>query len=158
MPKSKPPKPAPTAEERKRASLERRLAKAARGITATTPQEVARLSAKLQVRLTQAQLTALRAKAAAADMELVEFARSHLVTLAGATITTPAAKPKKAPPPPALAVSDVAVYQELRRQGVNLNQIAHALNTYRMPAPPELGPLLGDIRLLIAASIRRGAP
>ena len=34
-----------------------------------------------------------------------------------------------------------AVFHELRKQGVNLNQIAHHCNRHQLPPPPELGEL-----------------
>lgn len=43
---------------------------------------------------------------------------------------------------------------ELRRQGVNLNQIARHCNSHQVPPPPSLEPLLRAIRELLTA--RRG--
>lgn len=47
------------------------------------------------------------------------------------------------------AVLDVAVFTELRRHGVNLNQIARHCNTHQVPPPPSLEPLLIAIRDLL---------
>lgn len=46
---------------------------------------------------------------------------------------------------------------ELRRIGVNVNQIAHHCNRHQVPPPAELEPLLAEIRSLLAASWRRAA-
>ena len=40
------------------------------------------------------------------------------------------------------------IYQELRRQGVLLNQIAHHCNTHKMPPPPEVADLAKVIMAL----------
>ena len=40
------------------------------------------------------------------------------------------------------------VFHELRRQGVNLNQIAHLCNRHQMPPPPQLGELATVITAL----------
>ena len=41
-----------------------------------------------------------------------------------------------------------AVFHELRKQGVNLNQIAHHCNRNQLPPPPELGELARVIMAL----------
>jgi len=50
---------------------------------------------------------------------------------------------------------DAGLELQARRLGTNLNQIAHRLNAQNLPAPPELAPLLADIRALINEA---GAP
>jgi carbamoylphosphate synthase small subunit len=40
------------------------------------------------------------------------------------------------------------IYQELRRQGVLLNQIAHHCNTHKIPPPPEVTALASTILAL----------
>ena len=40
------------------------------------------------------------------------------------------------------------VFHELRRQGVNLNQIAHLCNRHQLPPPPQLGELATVITAL----------
>lgn len=46
-----------------------------------------------------------------------------------------------------LALSSVVT--ELRKIGVNVNQIAKHCNTFQMPPPAELNPLLGELRTLL---------
>ncbi len=46
--------------------------------------------------------------------------------------------------PEAKALTELA--EQARRLGVNLNQIAHVMNMLRVPPPPELRPLLNDLR------------
>jgi hypothetical protein len=60
-------------------------------------------------------------------------------------------KPKAAPQP----FFDPDIWTQIRRIGVNLNQIAHRLNADRHPAPPTLEPLLKDIRLLLSLKLPR---
>lgn len=48
---------------------------------------------------------------------------------------------------------DPRAYNELRRQGVNLNQIAHRMNALGVPPPPELIEVLSSIRRIIAANV-----
>ena len=53
------------------------------------------------------------------------------------------ARSKKSAPATAPVFGDAtrAVFHELRRQGVNLNQIAHLCNRNQVPPPPELNEL-----------------
>lgn len=48
---------------------------------------------------------------------------------------------------------DPATFHEIRRLGVNLNQIARRLNAQDMPPPPELGPLLADIHAILKKAL-----
>jgi mobilization protein NikA len=48
-----------------------------------------------------------------------------------------------------------ATFHEIRRLGVNLNQIARRLNAQDMPAPPELGPLLAEIHAALRKALLR---
>ncbi len=45
-----------------------------------------------------------------------------------------------------ISPGDRLIADQIRRMGINLNQIAHMQNMLRVPAPPELGPLLLEIR------------
>ena len=44
---------------------------------------------------------------------------------------------------------DPLFLNHLSRIGSNLNQIARALHTFRMPLPPELGPTLEELRAIL---------
>lgn len=45
--------------------------------------------------------------------------------------------------------------QQLRKIGVNVNQIAHHCNRFQVPPPAELAPLLSEIRSLLNAAWSR---
>ena len=47
---------------------------------------------------------------------------------------------------------EISLVTQLRKIGVNVNQIAHHCNRFQVPPPAELGPLLTEIRSLLAAS------
>lgn len=46
-------------------------------------------------------------------------------------------------------------FHQIRRLGVNLNQIARRLNAQDMPAPPELAPLLAEIHAALRKALLR---
>lgn len=48
---------------------------------------------------------------------------------------------------------DLDLATQLRKIGVNVNQIAHHCNCYQVPPPADLGPLLTQIRSLLSASL-----
>lgn len=60
------------------------------------------------------------------------------------------ARSKKASPSttPVFGEATRDVFHELRRQGVNLNQIAHLCNRHQLPPPPQLGELATVITAL----------
>jgi hypothetical protein len=97
----------------------------------------------MNFRLTLAEALSLRERAAAAGKSVSDFARDAALG---------------ARPGPAVAARPFALepasYHQIRRLGINLNQIAHRLNAQDMPAPPELGPLLMEIR----AALRNALP
>ena len=47
---------------------------------------------------------------------------------------------------------EISLVTQLRKIGVNVNQIARHCNRFQVPPPAELGPLLSEIRGLLAAS------
>ncbi len=51
--------------------------------------------------------------------------------------------------------AELNLAQQLRKIGVNVNQIAHHCNRFQVPPPAELGPLLADIRALLNAAWSR---
>jgi hypothetical protein len=82
------------------------------------------------------------AKAKASGISHVEFARSR--ALRGI------ARKKKSAGIEAPFISDIArdLFHEARRQGVNLNQIAHHCNRHQVPPPPEIAVLLEKLGTL----------
>lgn len=44
---------------------------------------------------------------------------------------------------------ELGLAQQLRKIGVNVNQIAHHCNRFQVPPPAELAPLLAEIRSLL---------
>jgi hypothetical protein len=48
---------------------------------------------------------------------------------------------------------DPASFHQIRRLGVNLNQIAKRLNAQDIPAPPELAPLLAEIDAVLKKAL-----
>jgi len=83
-----------------------------------------RRTAQVSVAVSPAEMAALQEKAARAGMNVTAFARA-------------AALSRKLPTAPASSV-DFETRQELRRIGVNLNQIAKALNARREALPASL--------------------
>ena len=50
---------------------------------------------------------------------------------------------------------ELKLAQQLRKIGVNVNQIAHHCNRFQVPPPAELAPLLSEIRSLLNATWSR---
>ena len=118
---------------------------------------------KVQFRASVAEIVLYAKAAEKAQMRLGDYARA--VMKSAARSQTAGAPPKPAKPRRRAAVEtieplrlDAAAHQQIRMLGVNLNQIAHRLNTFDIVHPPELGPLLADIRRLLADSFGRSGP
>lgn len=47
---------------------------------------------------------------------------------------------------------EISLAQQLRKIGVNVNQIAKHCNRFQVPPPAELDPLLTEIRALLASA------
>jgi hypothetical protein len=120
---------------------------------------------RMTLRFTASELLATKEAAAAAGMSLSDWVRSRAMDRRAAAKAAAAAggsgrkrsgkagtADRGGPPKPLL---DPAVYHELRHQGVNLNQIAHRMNTQDMLPPPELYALLEDIRRLIRVPVSK---
>jgi hypothetical protein len=93
---------------------------------------------QLNLSLTDAEINVLRLRAAAAEMRLVDYSRLMLL--------------RKSPTLPRathLQIDQLA-YEQLKRLGNNLNQIARVVNTTRQPPPPVLDALLHDIRAVLS--------
>jgi hypothetical protein len=94
-------------------------------------------------RVTAEELYRLTVKAVKSGKSLSEFARTKVIA---ARSRRPA---RAADDAGSLVAIDHALFDELRRQGVNLNQIARHCNTQQVPPPPSLEPLLREIRDLL---------
>jgi hypothetical protein len=97
-------------------------------------------------RFTEAEVTRLDARAKAAGRTLSDYARSRL-------LDGDEGQPKKAAPGAAMTSrSEFALRslaEQMRRVGVNLNQIAHRMNEQRIPPPRELTLVLDEIRTYV---------
>jgi hypothetical protein len=93
---------------------------------------------QLNVALTRPEFDAIRAKAALSGRRSVDYARAVLLGKNSVDRRVPG------------TVHERLCHEQLKRIGNNLNQIAKMLNTYRLPPPPDLEPLLREIRRLIA--------
>jgi hypothetical protein len=101
-------------------------------------------------RLTLDEALALRERAARAGQSISDYARQASLAYRRHSGTQ-----RDAIHPFAM---EPATFHEIRRLGVNLNQIAKRLNAQDMPAPPELAPLLAEIyAVLKKALLRYGA-
>ncbi len=96
----------------------------------------------MNFRLTLEEALALRERAARAGKSLSDYARD--ATLAARAI-------KSSPIPP--FAMEPSSFHQIRRLGVNLNQIAHRLNALDLPPPPELAPLLRQIRAALQKAL-----
>ena len=94
------------------------------------------------LRLTLPELLELRERAARAGQSVSDYLRQR--ALAG--------HPSRQQPPAPLAL-EPASYIQIKRLGVNLNQIARRLNAQDLPAPPELSPLLADIQAALRKAL-----
>ncbi len=83
-------------------------------------------------------------KAQRSGLSVGDFVRARSL---GARKRKPATVTAMSPLPADL---DLAI--QLRKIGVNVNQIAHHCNRFQVPPPAELEPLLRDIRRLLTAS------
>ena len=82
----------------------------------------------------------VRAHAIKAGMQAADYGRAQLM----------AERRVRAVRPTTSQHADPLLLAHLSCLGNNLNQIARALNGYRMPVPPDLGPLLQAIRDIIS--------
>ena len=96
----------------------------------------------ISFRVTAEEQFALAEKAEHSGMTASEYARSRAMR--------GIARARKAAANPAELFGERtrAVLHELRKQGVNLNQIAHHCNRHQLPPPPEVSALAGAIMAL----------
>lgn len=95
----------------------------------------------ISFRVTAEEHFALLDKAERSGMSAGEYARSRV--LRGIARAKAAAKPAEQ-----FGDGTQAVLHELRKQGVNLNQIAHHCNRHQIPPPPALPELITQLQKL----------
>jgi hypothetical protein len=108
------------------------------------PREAQPRNHHVAFRLTLEEAVALRECAAKAGRSLSDYARDAALSrrLSG--------QGREGRGPFAM---EPASFHEIRRVGVNLNQVARRLNAQDMPAPPELVPLLAEIRAVLKKAL-----
>jgi hypothetical protein len=95
---------------------------------------------RLNLSLTDGELESVKRRAEAVGMRPVHFSR--------ALVLADNAKPGVTRP--AESNADRLIYSSLTRLGNNLNQLVRHLHATGDPLPPDLEPLLADIRAIIA--------
>jgi hypothetical protein len=96
----------------------------------------------ISFRVTAEEHFALLAKAERSGMTAGEYARSR--SLRGIARAKKAAATRKE----LFGERTRAILHELRKQGVNLNQIAHHCNRHQFPPPPEVIDLAASLKAL----------
>jgi hypothetical protein len=120
--------------------MARRKLKQQRGSTGRPKAEVVK-DRFVSFRVTEEELFKLMDKAERSGVSHVEFARSR--ALRGI-----ARGKKKDSRGEVFGEFDRALFHEARKQGVNLNQIAHHCNAFRVPPPREFVVLLKKLNAL----------
>jgi hypothetical protein len=112
-------------------------------------------------RFTEAEIARLEARARASGRTLSSYVRRALLDGHAEAATEAAGSPNpdagagnghpnnRAPRRPGGDYAVQRLAEEMRRVGVNLNQIAHRMNEQRTPPPRELTMLLDDIRAYV---------
>ncbi|RTL70319.1 MAG: MobC family plasmid mobilization relaxosome protein [Hyphomicrobiales bacterium] len=102
----------------------------------------------ISFRVTAEEYFLLLDKANRSSMSPGEYARSRAMR--------GVARKKKAPPAPEelFGTSTRALLGELRKQGVNLNQIAHLCHRHQLPPPVGLAELITELQALWRKVIR----
>ena len=105
-------------------------------------------------RFNDAEIARLRARARAAGCTLSSYVRARLLEAPGPEPGPVERRKVHALSAEATRRSEAdfgrrALAEQMRRVGVNLNQIAKRMNAERIPAPRELTSLLNDIRAYV---------
>lgn len=119
---------------------------------------------KLQVRATAAERLAIAEAASLVGLSVTEFMRGQLLQAAerlrvdarpAIAEVTRRKRGRRGQGPVATGAArhDPLLYDQVRRVGVNLNQITKRLHSRDEPAPPELPVLLREIRSLLAKGV-----
>jgi len=109
------------------------------------PEQKIKRDEQLNLRLTAYERESLSRRAAKAGLRLADFGRWLLLSDRRVVV-------RNAPPAPEI---EHLLFEQLKRLGNNLNQVARRLNAMNLPAPPSLEPLLRDIRALLDRGFRR---
>ena len=107
-----------------------------------------RRTAKVGLRFRASEHAALVSAAGRSGVQVVEYVRSAALEAAGRTSV--------APPGPPLAVlieEQTLVRRELRRIGVNLNQIVAAMHAGQAVVPSELATTIEELRQQLAHTV-----
>lgn len=111
-------------------------------------------SAKLQLRATEAECLALRQAASLSGQTLTDFLRTTLLDAAAVTRVDP--RPAKSeitrarwPRQVAASTLDWLAWDQVRRIGVNLNQMVKLCHSHRQPPPPDAYALVQQIHQLL---------
>lgn len=102
---------------------------------------------RLTLRYTAAELLAVKEAAAACGVSPYDWVRSRSIPRTGRSAirkAEPNSTGKRAVPG-----IDTRLFIELRRQGVNLNQIAHRLNSNDLAHPADLSAVIVEIRAIL---------
>jgi hypothetical protein len=94
--------------------------------------------------LTASELESIKQRSTALGMRPVHFGRAVLLN---GTVRAPANSEAK-------THAQRLIYAQLARLGNNLNQMVRHLHRTRDPLPPDLEPLLRDIRQIIARRVQ----
>jgi hypothetical protein len=94
---------------------------------------------QLNIKLTRLEFDVVKSRANAFGRRPVDFGRAVL-------LSSERAPPAKHSP---FGTVERAWVEQLRRVGLNLNQLVRHLHTFKEPVPPTLEPLLKDIRQLL---------
>ena len=92
---------------------------------------------QLNFSFTEAEIDLLRRRADQAQLRLVDYGRLVLLRKSSLPVAAP------------IAQIDRVAYEQLKRLGNNVNQIARVLNATRQAPPANLEPLLADIRMVL---------
>ncbi len=103
---------------------------------------------RLTLRYTAAELLAVKEAAAACGLSPYDWVRSRSIPRPGRSAIRNA-EPRNTGKRTAPAI-DTRLFIELRRQGVNLNQIAHRLNSNDLAHPDDLAAVIAEIREILA--------
>ena len=99
---------------------------------------------QLNIGLTDSEYDTVLRRSGAAGMRPVDYARARLFD--GKGLSRPSQGEARH--------LDPLLLSHLSRIGSNINQIARQLNALRMPQPPDLAPLLNELRDLIRNGIQ----
>lgn len=103
------------------------------------PKQAVTRDQKVTLRLTAEELVALHERAAKSRQTITDYGRAQMLTKRGRPKKKKAAKMM-----PGIFV-DAELFHELRKIGVNLNQIARHCNTHQVPPPAGFDHLVKNL-------------